>query len=137
MGLHRCNAATKNPLRPGDVILSIGGTKTKNEMVQMLKDETSMTLEIIRHTKFEAEIEKTSPQEPLCMDVSELNGQLVIQQISPRMSAVTRYNAKHFTKPLVESDLICAVNGKTQLEEMVKLIKQSLKFTLTITRGQL
>jgi len=124
------------PLKPGDVIVSIGDAQTKVGMVETLRQETVVTADVVRNSKFEAKIEKNSPQESLNMDVIESLGKLVIQKIAPKSSGITRYNVDNYCTPLVEGDLIVAVNGKDKVDDMISIIKSSVSFTLSIERAQ-
>jgi hypothetical protein len=134
--LGKCNATAPKPLKPGDVIVSIGDAQTKVGMVETLRQETVVTADVVRNSKFEAKIEKNSPQESLNMDVTESLGKLVIQKIAPKSSGITRYNVDNYCTPLVEGDLIVAVNGKDKVDDMISIIKSSVSFTLSIERAQ-
>jgi hypothetical protein len=134
--LGKCNATAPKPLKPGDVIVAIGDATTKVGMVEKLKRETNVTVDVVRNTKFEATIVKNSPQESLSMDVSESGGKLLIQKIAPKSSAITRYNAENSSTPLVESDIIVSVNGSDKVDDMINHLKNSTTFTLSIVRGQ-
>jgi len=133
--LGQCNAKAPIPLKSGDVIVSIDKATAKPDMVSKLKTEKSLTAEIVRYSAFEATITKSSPQEHLNMDVTESNGKLLIQKITPKANAVTRHNLENYTKPLIEGDYIVAVNGKTTATEMVSFIRGASTFTLSIQRA--
>merc|ERR1719261_1271579 len=106
------------------------------EMVEALKSGTSVTAEIVRVSKFDAVISKSSATEGLYMDVTELKGKLLIQKISPKQSGIMRYNAENFKKPLIEGDVIVAVDGKDSVKDMVAAMKTNDKFTLSVVRPE-
>ena len=118
--------------------------------VEKLKHETSLTADIVRHSKFDAVIHRNPTfdagriptQESLGMTLIRSDGKLVIEGIdlsfrtgsSNGMSAIMSYNAKNHLKPLVKGDVVVAVDGKATDEEMLKQITTSQKFTLSIER---
>jgi hypothetical protein len=134
--LGKCNATAVKPLKPGDVIVAIGDATSKVAMVEKLKQETLLAVDVVRNSKFEAHIVKNSPQESLNMDVTESNGKLLIQKIAPKSSGITRYNTDNYCTPLVEGDIITAVNGKDKVDEMINQIKNNVQFTLSVVRSQ-
>jgi hypothetical protein len=129
------NEKAKTPLKPGDVIIKIGTGTTKTEMVDALGTGTSLYAEVVRVTKFDAVMSKQSPTEGLFMDVTEHKGKLLIEKISPKPSAITRYNSKNPKKPLIEGDMIVAVDGKEAVKDMVAVMKTNEKFTLSVVRS--
>jgi hypothetical protein len=129
------NEKAPKPLAPGDVIIKIGTGTTKMEMVEALKTGTTVTAEVVRVDKFDALIQKTSAQEGLYMDVTEQKGKLLIQKISPKPSGIMRYNAENYRKPLIEGDMIVAVDGKESVKDMVAAMKSNDKFTLSVVRS--
>jgi hypothetical protein len=149
-----CNNAARaygaTELLPGDVIVAIDGATKVAEMVEKLKHETSLTADIVRHSKFDAVIHRNPTfdagriptQESLGMTLIRSGGRLVIDGIdlsyrtgsSNGMSAIMSYNAKNHLKPLVKGDVVVAVDGKATDEEMLKQITTSQQFTLSIER---
>jgi hypothetical protein len=89
----------------------------------------------VRVSKFDALIAKISSTEGLYMDVTEQSGKLLIQKISPKQSGIMRYNAENYKKPLIEGDMIVAVDGKDDVKDMVTLMKSNDKFTLSVVRS--
>merc|ERR550514_721732 len=51
--LGKCNATAPMPLKPGDVIVSIGAAQTKVAMVETLRAETVVMADVVRNSKFE------------------------------------------------------------------------------------
>jgi hypothetical protein len=133
--LGQCNAKAPKPRKAGDVIVSIEKATSKPDMVSKLKTEKSLQAEVVRYSAFDATITKSSPQEHLNMDVTESNGKLLIQKITPKANAVTRHNMENYTKPLIEGDYIVAVNGKSTATDMVSAIRSGTTFTLSIQRA--
>jgi hypothetical protein len=142
-----CNDAARaygaTELLPGDVIVAIDGATSQAELVEKLKNETSLTADIVRHSKFDAVIHRTPTfdagriptQESLGMTLIRSGGKLVIDGIDlTRMSAIISYNEKNYLKPLVKGDVVVAVDGKETVEEMLQQITTSSKFTLSIER---
>ena len=149
-----CNNAARaygaTELLPGDVIVAIDGATRQAEMVEKLKHETSLSADIVRHSKFDAVIHRNPTfdagriptQESLGMTLIRSGGRLVIDGIDLSyrkeskngMSAIMKYNAKNHLKPLVKGDVVVAVDGKATDEEMLKQITASQKFTLSIER---
>ena len=55
--------------------------------------------------------------------------------ISPAVLERSKYLlGRNYLKPLVKGDVVVAVDGKETVEEMLKLITTSSKFTLSIER---
>lgn len=130
------NQKSRDPVKPGDVLVAIGGAKAKMEMVAKLKTEVDVSVEVVRCSEFDAVLTKKSASEPLSMDVNDAGSkQLLIQKIAPVGSAVTRYNEKQYEKPVIEGDHIIAVNGKTTVAEMVKEMQSNLTITCRVKRG--
>jgi C-terminal processing protease CtpA/Prc len=125
------------PLKPGDVIVSIDGEATQGAMVEKLKKGVSLTADIVRYSKFDAVIERNETAgEPLGMDVVRSNGKLVIDKIDLNPGPIKRYNAKNYLKPLVKGDVIVAVDSKDTCDDMMMKINSAAKFTLRIERRQ-
>jgi hypothetical protein len=130
------------PLKPGDVIVSIDGATTQAEMVEKLKQETSLTADIVRYSKFDALIERKDLEESFGMNlvqisVSDTNlRNLSIDLIDSKASPVKRYNEQNYLKPLIRGDVIVAVNSLRTPEEMIQQIKTGSKITLSIERHQ-
>ena len=138
--LAKCNALSANPIKPGDVVLSIQGTDTQSEMVEKLRQEIALTANVVRFSKFEAVIERESAGERAGMQVqipqvTPAGGKLMITKIEDYTSPVTRYNANNYLKPLVKGDFIIAVDSKDTPDEMVEQIKANQTFTLSIERA--
>ena len=61
-------------------------------------------------------------------------GVMVVSSISPVNSAITRWNRENFEKPLVESDRILSVNGKTTEQGIVKEMRDSITLEVIVKR---
>jgi hypothetical protein len=143
----QCNKSARfyaaKPLKPGDVIVSVDGATSQAAMVEKLKKETSLTAEIVRYLKFDAVIDTDSSydaakptQKSFGMQVSRVEGKLMICKIDSGPSPIKCYNTKNYLKPLVSGDVIVAVDSKTTFDEMIEQIKTSTKVTLSIERRQ-
>ena len=55
-----CNASAAKPITAGDVIVAINAATTQAAMLEKLKQETSLTMDIVRRSKFDAVIERKS-----------------------------------------------------------------------------
>jgi hypothetical protein len=126
--------APEHTLRPGSVITALGSVRTKTEMVQKLKTETGLTAEVVRFSNFTARLVKIDKAEPLAMDMHTEKGVMVVSSISPVNSAITRWNGENFEKPLVESDRILSVNGKTTEQGIVKEMRDSITLEVIVKR---
>jgi C-terminal processing protease CtpA/Prc len=128
------------PLKPGDVIVSIDGATTQAEMVEKLKEETSLTADIVRYSKFEAVIERSVTadfKESFGMNIVQTHGNhLSIDKIDTKSSPVKRYNDQNYVKPLIRGDVIVAVDSITTPDEMIQRIQAGPKVTLSIERHQ-
>jgi hypothetical protein len=90
----------------------------------------------VRYTRFEAQLKKNSAGEALSMDVNDAGPKtLVIQKISPVVSALTRYNEEHYLKPIIEGDLLVEVNGKDSIQDMVREMQKSTTLNLKVKRA--
>jgi hypothetical protein len=123
------------PIRPGDVIVSVDGATTQAAMVEKLKQETSLTAEIVRWSKFDAVIENPS-RVSLGMEVIPSDGKLMIGKIELTQNPVKHYNARNYVKPLVAGDMIVAVDSEVSTDEMIRRINNRAVFTLSIERHQ-
>ena len=138
-----CNASAAKPLKAGDVIVAINSSTTQAAMMDDLKQETSLTMDIVRRSKFDATIERKSTlddkgqtkQESLGLKVVRSDGKLLIDKIDIK-GPIKRYNAQNYLQPLVRGDVIVAVDSSTTCDEMVRQIKECAKFTLSIERRQ-
>ena len=139
----KCNASAAKPIKAGDVIVAINAATTQAAMLEKLKQETSLTMDIVRRSKFDAVIERNptlddkgqAKQESLGLKVVRSNGKLLIDKIDIK-GPIKRYNAQNYLQPLVRGDVIVAVDSSTTCDEMVRQIKESAKFTLSIERRQ-
>ena len=61
-------------------------------------------------------------------------GTFEVSSISPVNSAITRWNRENFEKPLVESDRILSVNGKTTEQGIVKEMRDSITLEVIVKR---
>jgi hypothetical protein len=145
LALAKCNANASTyaakPVKPGDVIVSIEGATSQAEMVEKLKNNTSLMVDIVRYAKFVAVIERDADpylpdsQEPLGMSLIRTSkGKLLIDDIDLRPSPIKRYNATNFLKPLVAGDMIVAVGDATTSDGMIQQITTGKKLVLSIER---
>ena len=135
--LTKANQRSSSPqhtLRPGSVITALGSVRTKTEMVQKLKTETGLTAEVVRFSNFTARLVKIDQAEPLAIYMHTEKGVMVVSSISPVNSAITRWNRENFEKPLVESDRILSVNGKTTEQGIVKEMRDSITLEVIVKR---
>jgi hypothetical protein len=136
-----CNASAAKPLKAGDVIVAINSSTTQAAMMDDLKQETSLTMDIVRRSTFDAVIERKSTlddkgqtkQESLGLKVVRSNGKLLIDKIDIK-GPVKRYNAQNYLQPLVRGDVIVSVDSNTECDEMVRRIKECAQFTLSVER---
>ena len=128
------NESPQHTLRPGSVITALGSVRTKTEMVQKLKTETGLTAEVVRFSNFTARLVKIDQAEPLAIYMRTEKGVMVVSSISPVNSAITRWNRENFEKPLVESDRILSVNGKTTEQGIVKEMRDSITLEVIVKR---
>jgi hypothetical protein len=103
-------------------------------MVEKLKTETGLTAEVVRYPSFTARLVKIDKSEPLAMDMHAEKGIMIVSSISPVNSAITRWNGENFEKPIVESDRILAVNGKTTESEIVSELRDALVLEVKVKR---
>jgi len=130
------NKKASTPIQPGDVIVSIEQAKSKLDMVNNLKTKNVVQVDIVRYTRFEAQLKKNSAGEALSMDVNDAGPKtLVIQKISPVGSALTRYNEEHYLKPIIEGDLLVEVNGKDSIQDMVREMQKSTTLNVKVKRA--
>merc|ERR1719235_1878766 len=121
-------------LRSGCVITALGSVRTKSEMFEKLKTETGLTAEVVRYSNFTARLVKVNKAEPLAMDIHTEKGVMIVSSISPVNSAITRWNGENFEKPIVESDRIMSVNGKTAEQDIVAEMRDALVLEVSVKR---
>jgi hypothetical protein len=126
--------SVQHTLRAGCVIIALGSVWTKTEMVEKLKSETGLTAEVVRYSSFTARLVKIDKSEPLAMDMHTEKGEMIVSSISPVNSAITRWNGENFEKPIVESDRIMSVNGKTTEQDIVAEMRDSLVLEVLVKR---
>ena len=76
------------------------------------------------------------PAKLLCVDAlvhQTKRNRLVIQKIAPKSSGITRYNVDNYCTPLVEGDLIVAVNGKDKVDGILESSRKLL-FSLLLKK---
>ena len=76
------------------------------------------------------------PAKLFCVDAlvhQTKRNRLVIQKIAPKSSGITRYNMDNYCTPLVEGDLIVAVNGKDKVDGILESFRKLL-FSLLLKR---
>jgi len=133
--ISKINATSLKPIQVGDVFLSVGGESTKAGMVAQFKKAISATCHLVRVLEFEAEVVKTSPDEPLRLDAVERGEKLFVKKFSTDEGPIVRYNQSKYRRPIARGDFILAVNEKSVVSEMVAEIRESSKLILRIKRG--
>ena len=131
----KCNASAAKPINAGDVIVAINAATTRAAMLKELQQETSLTMDVVRRSKFDAVIKRNSTQESLGLKLVRSDGKLLIDKLGIK-GPIKRYNAQNCLQPLVRGDVIVAVDSNTTFDEMVRQIQESAKFTLSIERPQ-
>ena len=147
-------------IKPGDVLVKVetGNAfgrmwrSSTREMLEALKTRTTVNVEVVRNTKFDAKISKFSGEDSRdsdpggsrdrLMDVVQVGGRLLIEKLSPSPSGrriirieAERYNVEQFKKPLVSGDIIVAVDGTESLNAMIEQMEAKPAFTLSVVRG--
>ena len=98
-----------------------------------------MQVDIVRCTRFEAQLKKNSPGEALSTDVKDAGPKaLVIDKISPVGSAFTRYNEEQTVSnwPIIKGDHLVEVNGKDSIQDMVKEMRDSTVLNVKVKRAR-
>ena len=131
--------APAHTLRVGCVITALGSEQdfcaTKAEMMKELRSRTRLTAEVVRYPSFSAHLFKKDDSEPLAFDIhASKEGSLIVGSIDPGDNAINRWNHANSDRPIVKSDRLRSVNGKTTETDIVQELQHASVLNVYVKR---